>query len=132
MVPAEYLDTCWEKIEPFAKKAAKYTHGRFKAEDLYEMVLDGGHQLWVAYEGPEFKGMVVTNIMNYPQRRLLCLGFCGGKELKSWKAPMLTLLRGFAKDMGCDSIEAYGRPGWANVFKNDGYQEKWVTFELPI
>ena len=132
MVPAEYVNTCWEKIEPFVEKAAEYTYGRYSASNLYDMVKDGDHQLWVAYDGDDFKGIVLTNVMNYPQRRVLCMGFCGGIELKGWKTPMLDLLKRYAKDMGCDSIEAFGRPGWANVFKNDGYQTKWITFELPI
>ena len=132
MVPAEYVDTCWAKIEPFVEKAAEYTYGRYLASNLYDMVKDGDHQLWVAYDGNDFKGTVLTNVMNYPQRRVLCMGFCGGIELKDWKTPMLDLLKRYAKDMGCDSIEAFGRPGWANVFKNDGYQTKWITFELPI
>jgi hypothetical protein len=132
MVPAEYVDTCWAKIEPFIEKAAEYTYGRYSASNLYDMVKDGDHQLWVAYDGNDFKGTVLTNVMNYPQRRVLCMGFCGGIELKDWKTPMLDLLKRYAKDMGCDSIEAFGRPGWANVFKNDGYQIKWVAFELPI
>ena len=132
MVPAEYVDTCWAKIEPFVEKAAEYTYGRYLASNLYDMVKDGDHQLWVAYDGNDFKGTVLTNVMNYPQRRVLCMGFCGGIELKDWKTPMLDLLKRYAKDMGCDSIEAFGRPGWANVFKNDGYQIKWVAFELPI
>ena len=132
MVPAEYVDTCWAKIEPFVEKAAGYTYGRYSASNLYDMVKDGDYQLWVAYDGNDFKGTVLTNVMNYPQRRVLCMGFCGGIELKDWKTPMLDLLKRYAKDMGCDSIEAFGRPGWANVFKEDGYQTKWITFELPI
>lgn len=132
MVPAEYVDTCWAKIEPFVEKAAGYTYGRYSASNLYDMVKDGDYQLWVAYDGNDFKGTVLTNVMNYPQRRVLCMGFCGGIELKDWKTPMLDLLKRYAKDMECDSIEAFGRPGWANVFKNDGYQTKWITFELPI
>ena len=132
MVPAEYVDTCWTKIEPFIEKAAEYTYGRYSASNLYDMVKDDDHQLWVAYDGGDFKGIVLTNVMNYPQRRVLCMGFCGGIELKDWKTPMLNLLKRYAKDMGCDSIEAFGRPGWANVFKKDGYQTKWITFELPI
>jgi hypothetical protein len=132
MVPAEYVDTCWTKIELFVEKAAEYTYGRYSASNLYDMVKDGDHQLWVAYDGGDFKGIVLTNVMNYPQRRVLCMGFCGGIELKDWKTPMLDLLKRYAKDMGCDSIEAFGRPGWANVFKNDGYQTKWITFELLI
>ena len=132
MVPAEYVDTCWNKITDFIEKAAEYTYGRYSADNLYDMVKEGEHQLWVAYEDSEFKGTVLTNVMNYPKRKVLCMGFCGGEKLEEWKDPMLELLRRFAKDMGCDSIEAFGRPGWAKVFKDDGYQAKWVTFELPI
>ena len=132
MIPSQYVDTCWEKIEPFAEKAAKYTYGRYSSKNLYDMVKDGDHQLWVAYEDKDFKGAVLTNIMEYPQRKVLCMGFCGGENIAEWKDPMLALLRRFAKDMGCDSIEAFGRLGWANIFKNDGYQKQWITFELPI
>jgi hypothetical protein len=42
------------------------------------------------------------------------------------------MLKRFAKDMGCDSIEAYGRPGWSRILKEEGYQSKFVAFELPI
>jgi hypothetical protein len=58
--------------------------------------------------------------------------FCGGVELKNWKDPMLSLLRRYAKDMGCDGIESTARRGWAKVFQNDGYKGIWVTFQLPL
>jgi hypothetical protein len=132
MVPKEYIDTCWDKIEPFMIKAAESTYGRYSADNLYDMVKDGEHQLWVAYDDQTFKGSVLTNIMNYPQRKILCMGFCGGIDFKEWKTPIIDLLKKFAKDTGCDSIEAFGRPGWSKIFKNDGYQSKWVTFELSI
>ena len=38
MVPAEYVDTCWAKIEPFAEKAAEYTYGRYTANNIYELI----------------------------------------------------------------------------------------------
>jgi len=132
LVPPQFVNTCWGKVVSYIEGAVEYTHGRYKAEDLYNMVVEGDHQLWVAYEGQEFKGVVLTNIMNYPQRRLLCMGFCGGVDLKDWKDPMLKLLQRYAKDVGCDAIEAFGRPGWAKIFENDGYKAEWVTFELPV
>ena len=45
---------------------------------------------------------------------------------------MLLLLRRYARDMGCDGIEATARRGWAKVFQNDGFNSNWVTFELPL
>jgi hypothetical protein len=132
MVPAQYIDTCWKKIEPFAEKAAKYTYGRYTANNIYERMLDENYQTWVAYDGSVFKGLVVTEIVTYPQRKLLSMHFCGGINLKEWKTPMLALLQGFGRDMGCDGIESVGRPGWGKVFENDGYKALWVTYELPI
>ena len=132
MVPPQYLDTCWDKIEHFVEKAAKYTFGRYTAGNIHDLIVDGEHQLWVAFDEGIFKGIVTTQVVTYPQRKLLSMHFCGGTQLKEWKVPMLALLKRFAKDMGCDGIEAVGRPGWEKVFEHDSYKALWVTFELPI
>lgn len=132
MVPKEYIDTCWEKIEPFMEKAAVYTYGRYTSDDIYDSVKEHDYQLWAAFEDGNFKGAVVTNVIVYPKRKLLAMQFCGGIELKEWKVPMLALLQRFARDMGCDGIESTGRPGWSKVFKNDGFKEVWMSYELPI
>lgn len=131
LVPPQYVDTCWGKIQGFVEKAADYTYGRYTADNIYDMVKEGDYQLWIAFNG-QIKGAVVTNIMTYPQRKLLSMQFCGGEELKEWKDPMLSLLRRFAKDTGCDGIESTARPGWAKIFQDDGYSANWVTFELPL
>lgn len=132
LVPVEHVDGCWGKIEGFVEKAAKYTYGRYTATNIYDLVKDGDYQLWVAFDGVGIKGAVITNVVTYPQRKLLCMQFCGGVDLTEWKEPMLALLRRFAKDIGCDGIESTARPGWAKIFQNDGYAANWVTFELPL
>ena len=114
------------------EKAAKYTYGRYTSDDIYDSVTEHDYQLWVAFDGKDIKGAVVTNIMVYPKRKLLCMSFCGGHGLKEWKEPMLSLLQRYAKDMGCDGIEATARAGWAKIFQSDGYKQNWVTFELPL
>jgi hypothetical protein len=132
MVPREFVDSCWEQIEPYMEKAAKYTYGRYTCDDIYDSIKEHDYQLWVAFKDSKIKGAVVTNIGVYPKRKLLTMAFCGGVELKEWKDPMLKLLQKFAKDMGCDGIESTARLGWAKVFQNDGYKQHWVTFELPL
>jgi hypothetical protein len=132
LVPVQFINTCWAKVEPFMAKAAKYTYGRFTSDDIYDSVMEHDYQLWVAFDGEDIKGAVVTNVMVYPKRKLLCMSFCGGHDLKEWKEPMLSLLQRYAKDMGCDGIEATARAGWAKIFQSDGYKQNWVTFELPV
>ena len=132
MVPPQLVNTCWKQIEPFMEGAAKYTYGRYTSDDIYDSVTEHDYQLWVAFDETGIKGAVVTNVMVYPKRKLLCMSFCGGYDLKEWKEPMLSLLQRYAKDMGCDGIEATARAGWAKIFLNDGYKQHWVTFELPL
>lgn len=132
LVPAQFIDTCWAQIEPFMERAAKYTYGRYTSDDIYDSIVEHDYQLWVAFDATGIKGAVVTNIGIYPKRKLLTMAFCGGRDLKEWKAPMLSLLQRFAKDMGCDGIESTARAGWAKIFSNDGYKQHWVTFELPV
>jgi hypothetical protein len=132
LVPKQFIDTCWEQIKPFMEKAAKYTHDRYTSDDIYDSVVEHDYQLWVAFDETGIKGAVVTNMVIYPKRKLLCMAFCGGRDLKEWKDQMLSLLQRYAKDMGCDGIEATARAGWAKIFINDGYKQHWVTFELPV
>ena len=133
-VPKEYIDSCWSKVEKYAEKAAKYTYGRYTSDDIYDCIAEHDYQMWVAFDADQndFKGLVVTNIAIYPKRKLLAMQFCGGRDLEQWKEPMLKLLKHFARDTGCDGIESTGRVGWAKIFKNDGYQQIWMTYELPI
>jgi hypothetical protein len=132
-VPTEYLKQCWPQIEAYMEGAAEYTYGRYTASNIYDRIEEDGYQLWVAFNDENvIRGAVVTNIIAYPQRKLLSMTYCGGEDLVEWKDPMLDLLRKYAAEMGCDGIEAVARKGWAKIFKNDGYKDHWVTFELPL
>ena len=63
LVPTAYIDTCWDKIEPFMDKAAKYTYGRYTSNNIYDLLIDDDYQLWVAYDDGKFKGAVGTNVI---------------------------------------------------------------------
>ena len=132
MVPRQYIGTCWDKVGPFLDGAADYTYGRYTLDNIRTAITDYEHDLWVAFEDSEIKGAVVTNILIYPQKKVLSMTFCGGVNLSEWKDPMLDILRRYAKDRGCDAIEATARRGWAKIFQNDGHKSLWATFELPL
>lgn len=132
LVPVEYIESVWDRLEDYAKGAAAYTYGRFTSDDIRLGVLTKPQQLWVAFEGEEVYGMVVTEVFEYPHIRALTMHFTGGRDLPMWKEPMLKLLQRFGKDNGCTIIESYGRPGWEKVFKNDGFKQRFVFYELPV
>ena len=132
LIPPEHVFSIWHRTYPFMEQAAKYTYGRYQAEDILDSITQYEHNLWAAFENEEVKGITVTCFKQYPRKKSLDLVFCAGDEGMEWKDPMLKMLQHWAYDNQCDSIEASGRLGWAGIFKRDGYKPLWQTFELPV
>lgn len=132
LVPNTDYQLCFNAIHDYIKKSAKYTYGRYNAEDIKKDILKNNKQLWIAYESNQIYGFVVTEVITYPQLKSLVMHFTGGIKLNKWKDGMLQTLRKFAKQLDCKLIEAYGRKGWAKVFEQDGYKASGIYFELPM
>jgi hypothetical protein len=131
LVLPEHYNVIWPDIDTYMQGAAKYTYGRFNADDIKDGLSNKRQQLWIAFDD-SIKGAVITEIIQYPRMRTLIMHFTGGKELQTWKDPMLNTLQSYARDKGCNSIESYGRRGWEKVFKNDGFKSRFMYYELPV
>jgi hypothetical protein len=131
VMPKDY-NLVWNQISNYMEGAAKYTYGRFDVEDIKDGLYKNNWQLWIAFDSNKIYGAVITEVMEYPRLNALVLHFTGGVRLKLWKDDMLALLRRFASDRGCKTIESHGRAGWKKVFENDGYKSKFMFYELPV
>lgn len=132
LVPYDGIGRLWPVVEPFVAKAVTYTDGRYEALDVLHLLLNYEYHLWVAFNDGGVHGAVITRFIEYPRKRYLFLEFCGGVDGFQWKDKMLSTLREWAKDHGCDGIEASGRDGWKKIFSRDGYQPKLRNFELTL
>jgi len=132
IVDTKDIETMWPFIEGYMKRAAKYTYGRFEAEDIKEGLLKKPQQLWIAFNDKKIYGAVVTEVTKYPRMTALTVHFLAGIEFESWKEPMLKLVQQFGKDNGCKLIDSYGRPGWEKVWANYGYTKRFIFYELPL
>lgn len=130
IVPVEYIDRFWDEVCPILEPAVEFTSGRFNVSDVYDGLHRGQYHLWVAFDGnAKIVGSVVTEVVNYPQKRCLNLHFIGGVSLKSWIAPMNEMLSKWAKDQSCELIEGHGRIGWSRFVKRYGGSLSACTFE---
>lgn len=132
LVPKKDYIPCFHAIHDYLEKSAKYTYGRFTADDIKKNLLTTNKQLWIAYKHVQIYGFVVTEIVTYPQMKTLMMHFTGGVHLNKWKDNMLKTLQEFAKELNCEVIESYGRKGWGKVFKQDGYKPRFIYYELPL
>jgi len=132
-IPTDHVDTVWPEIEEYMHGAAKYTYGRFTVDDILSGLKEKPQQLWIAFDDEaKVYGAVVTQISAYPRMNSLVMHFTGGVELPLWKDAMLEVLQRFARDSNCAIIESFGRNGWGKVFKNDGFRERFMFYELPV
>tara|TARA_R110002012_G_scaffold3223_2_gene15033 strand:- start:2645 stop:3058 length:414 start_codon:yes stop_codon:yes gene_type:complete len=132
LVPKEHIPVVWDNIKEYAAGCAKYTFGRFTAEDMLEGLLTKDQQLWIAFDDVSIHAFWVTEVITYPQIKTLVMHFVGGKNIKAWGNIGLKQLQEFARDTGCSKIESYGRPGWEKIWKKQGYEKKLVFYELPV
>jgi hypothetical protein len=131
LVPADHVRKVWPAVADYVQNALEYTDGRYELEDVLEMVEGGGFLLWIAFDGKQIRGCVITQMMQYPRKKFLGCPFVTGDEFASWKQPMFEMLQRFARDNDCEGLEATARLGWSRVFKDDGYEAMWQTFQLP-
>ena len=72
-------------------------------------------QLFIAM-ADEIIASAITQITDYPQKRVLTIVLLGGGRMNEW-LPLLNQLEKWGIDEGCEQIELYGRPGWEKVLK---------------
>jgi hypothetical protein len=131
-IPAEFAVEMWPKVRAYISSATERTNGRYEPEDVLYEVLDGNLLLWAAINGKEVKGVATTRFMEYPRKKTLMVPFLAGEDFKDWGDDMLSTLKKWAADNGCDTLEASGRPGWAKVFESAGYKRLWDWCEVPV
>lgn len=78
-------------------------------DDVIRMVDDGRAQCW---PGP--RSVIITEIIDHPQRRVLHFFLAGGvmRELEA----MTPLILAWGRSQGCDAASLIGRKGWHRSF----------------
>ena len=108
----------WERSKPYIEKAMKY-QDLYTIDDVCSKIEDGSFLLW-----PGTRSAMVTEFVDFPQKRVCNLIFCGGdyKELKE----ITDHVEIFAKKMNCSALYGGGRKGWLKKIKHLGWRSEYV------
>ena len=116
--PIELSDTSllgeWERCGHYIEDALEYAQHSHTLEDVLRVVLAGDAQFW-----PEAKAALVTEIIDYPQRRTLRFWLAGG-DLEALRGLEVAAIE-WSKTWGCTASEIVGRRGWVRAL--NGYDE---------
>tara|TARA_A200000113_G_scaffold220993_1_gene232078 strand:- start:540 stop:890 length:351 start_codon:yes stop_codon:yes gene_type:complete len=100
-----------DRCKKWIVDALKYAHNSHTFEQVIEIVKRGDAQLW-AFED----SAIVTEIINYPQRRTLRFWLAGGNlETLLEVEPKI---RKWSILYNCKAVEIIGRKGWGKVLKD--------------
>ena len=107
IAPANYLNALWPDVEEQLERAVIRSNGRWTMEVLFNVIANEQQQLWLAFdEEKNIDGVGTTEIVNYPNKKMLAVQFLGGDRFNDWVWEMLERFNKFAKETGCHGIEA--------------------------
>ena len=132
-VPNDSVLLIWKEVAPLLYPAIERSHGRWTMQTLLAALKEGRQQLWLIYENDQpVKGVATTEILSYPNRKMLAVQHLGGSGLDTWGFSFLSIIEDFAKAAGCSGIEATARKGFWKWFKERDYQDAYTVFEKEI
>lgn len=125
MIPARIID--WPSQAPrfqveLAKMAAG-SGGRYHAEDIDAALRECRMQAWTATTDDETAALLLTELREYPQCKVLRLIGCVGTRPHRWWH-LLTYIEDVARAWGCDRLEALHPQAWPL------HRRGWKTFHV--
>lgn len=122
----------WCHVEVMLDSGLEHADGKLTLADVKRLVNESLMQLWiVSGEQDGIVGSFVTEILRFPQKKVLSIVILGGVNFDKWKH-LLSELEAFALKNECKSIEFHGRPGWERKYREMNFKKVHTIFRLSI
>ena len=129
LLEAEDVDMVWDETYPFIKKALRHAEGELQPEDIKKHLDSGDLRLWVALKDKDVIASMVTEIIQYPRKRIVRVITLAGKDMNLWY-DFLPMVEGYAIRNGCSSLEAWTRRGMTRKLKDWKHSYDVITKDL--
>jgi len=113
--PLDVILNHWPQIEAYLRKATERT-GCYEPIDLLRLAFAGAVGIWLCQGRKGIEAVVVTEVKQYPRKRILDVLFAGGGNMKEWMPELRLAIDKHAREMGCDHIASICRPGWVKAW----------------
>lgn len=124
-IPSHAVPHFWQFALPYVKRALDHASGELTPEDIKQGCLSRGIQLWLISREKRIFGAITTEIVVYPQRKHCRVITLAGSDFDSWVHVADATLCAWAKEQGCDALEAYVRKGFVNRLSALRFRHKY-------
>ncbi len=126
------ITSVWPRVQQWlSDNGARLMRGNDTVEDVFESIKGDHSQLWI-YDTATGFGIVVTQIVQYPRRKVCFIKFGTGFNAKEWAVPIISAIEGFAGYSGCGAVEICARPGWIKLLQEAGYGSRHILLTKEL
>ena len=129
LVEAEDIDMVWDDVSPLIEKALRHAEGELIPDDIKKHLDSANLRLWVALKDRNVIAAMVTEIIQYPRKKIVRVITLAGKDMSLWY-DFLPMLEGYAIRHGCSSLEAWTRKGMTRKLKDWKHSYDIITKDL--
>ena len=129
IIQPEDVAYVWEEVAPLLDTVKEHTEGELETDDFLEPLTHGDMQLWIATEGSTVHGVMVTQLIPYPQKKILRVISLAGdnfEELREFQE----MIEAFAVKTGCTALEMWGRKGWKKLLPD--WEDTYVVYTKDL
>ncbi len=115
LISAEDVPYIWDDVAPMLHRVKEHSEGELEIDDFLDHLTMGGMQLWIATEDKEIIMSAVTQIISYPQKKILRVIALAGENFKEVHDNCINMVESFAIKNQCSALELWGRKGWKKM-----------------
>ena len=119
----------WEEVAPLLDTVKEHTEGELETDDFLEPLTHGDMQLWIATEGSTVHGVMVTQLIPYPQKKILRIISLAGDNFEELRG-FQEMIEAFAVKTGCTALEMWGRKGWKKLLPD--WEDTYVVYTKDL
>lgn len=130
-VAPDQLNEAWPFVVRWIAAALDRSGNLYSPDDIKAECQRNAMQLWVVENEGAVVAVIVTTILEYPQKKVCQILICTGEGREGWQE-MVGLLEDWARSQGCDLMRPVARGGWARILKPLGYKQTHVVLEKEL
>ena len=129
IVQPEDVAHIWEQLAPLLDRVREHSEGETEPDDFLEPLTHGDMQLWIVTEEGSLHSAMITQIIVYPQKKILRVISMAGSEFEKLRQ-FNNMVESFAIKTGCTGLELWGRKGWKKLLPD--WESNYIVYTKDL
>ena len=130
IVEPEDVPYIWDNVAPLLSKVIQHSEGELETDDYLSNLMSGSMQLWVVTEDGKIILSMVTQIIQFPQKKVLRTIALAGERFKEVHSQFSDMLASYALKNECSSLELWGRKGWKKMLPD--WKDTYIVYTKDL